>query len=132
MTQTAATTLRVLGCNDEQTICDACGRIELRKTVILCDAEGTEVGRYGTSCAGRKLGYKVTGQSVNLTELARRQYVRDEIRQAWRRLAANDIPYAAMCAGDARRHGIHRPDEIDAVTGIEALTATRIPGRNQP
>ncbi len=129
MTQTAAPALRVLGCNDEQTICDACGKIELHKTVILCDGDGTEVGRYGTTCASRKLGVKVTANTANLIEIARRQAVTRDIRDAFKRLAKGDFRMAAMDARDARTRGVHLPDEIAALAGIDALTAARIPGR---
>ncbi len=129
MTQTAAPALRVLGCNDEQTICDACGKIELRKTVILCDNDGTEVGRYGTTCASRKLGVKVTANTANLTEFARRQDVVSDIRAARKALAEGRFDWAAMYARDARRRGVHRPDEIEALAGVDTLAAARIPGR---
>lgn len=45
---------RVLGCNDEQTTCDFCGREHLKKTVILEDTtetNGGDIVRVGTSCA---------------------------------------------------------------------------------
>jgi hypothetical protein len=47
---------RVLGFNDEQTVCDFCGRDHLKATVILEDtSEGNEgtIVRVGTSCAVR-------------------------------------------------------------------------------
>ena len=37
--------LHIMGMTDEQTECDRCGRLELRCTVILADADGIEAGR---------------------------------------------------------------------------------------
>jgi hypothetical protein len=40
----------IIGATDEQTVCDMCGRTELKLTVIVGDEDGYETGRYGTSC----------------------------------------------------------------------------------
>jgi hypothetical protein len=44
------TQLHILGTSDEQTVCDMCGRMELKLTVIVADEDNEITGRYGTSC----------------------------------------------------------------------------------
>jgi Pyruvate/2-oxoacid:ferredoxin oxidoreductase gamma subunit len=44
------TQLHILGTSDEQTVCDMCGRMELKLTVIIADEDNEITGRYGTSC----------------------------------------------------------------------------------
>jgi hypothetical protein len=41
----------VIGCTDEQTVCDFCGRQDLAKTVILRSLDDGEIVRVGTTCA---------------------------------------------------------------------------------
>lgn len=43
---------RILGINDEQTVCDCCGKKNLKRTVIIDKGEG-EIVRYGTTCASK-------------------------------------------------------------------------------
>jgi hypothetical protein len=43
----------VIGCNDEQTTCDHCGRQGLKRTVILRSLDDGEVVRFGSDCALR-------------------------------------------------------------------------------
>jgi hypothetical protein len=43
----------VIGCNDEQTSCDHCGRQGLKRTVILRSLADGEVVRFGSDCALR-------------------------------------------------------------------------------
>jgi hypothetical protein len=43
----------VIGCNDEQTSCDHCGRQGLKRTVILRSLDDGEVVRFGSDCALR-------------------------------------------------------------------------------
>ena len=57
--------LHIIGTTDEQTECDLCGRVELRCTVILADADGSEAGRYGTTCASRLIGTKITASDAS-------------------------------------------------------------------
>lgn len=45
---------KVLGKNDEVTVCECCGRADLKATVILSNGAG-EV-RYGRVCAARLMG----------------------------------------------------------------------------
>lgn len=53
--------MKVLGCNDEVTACECCGRTGLKRTVILQTAAG-DVVRYGVDCAARAAGK--TGQAA--------------------------------------------------------------------
>ena len=66
----------ILGITDEQTTCDRCGKTHLRNTVIIHDDEfpGVELGRYGSTCAGKELGIK------GVLGLARRI---EEVRSYW-------------------------------------------------
>lgn len=47
---------KILGINDEVTVCECCARRNLKKTVIL--SNGDEERRYGTACAAKALGRK--------------------------------------------------------------------------
>lgn len=126
MTQTTGTDskLRMVGMTDEQTECDKCGRLELRGTVILADEDGNEVGRYGTTCAGRMLGVKVTRDSARNVEAARRDTVYWEIRRARAAIAKRDHLTACMIVTDLERWTpLIRADETDAVKNIR--TAAR-------
>ena len=120
MTQ-ATDTLRAAGMNDEQTECDACGREELRGTVIVVDVDGAEVGRYGTSCASRVLGVKITRSDAVNRENLRRRGVCHEIGAARKALAAGQLDRVAMHVRDLDRfHVVHRADEIAAVAELRA------------
>lgn len=116
--------LQAAGMNDEQTTCDACGREELRGTVIVTDQDGVEVGRYGTTCASRVLGVKVTRTDVVKRENLRRQGVAREVGAARRALAAGDLPLAGMHVRDLQRfHFLHRADELQALADLQAAVA---------
>lgn len=104
--------LHTVGFTDEQTQCDRCGRVELRGTVILADDDGTEVARMGTTCASNALGRKVTRDDARRREMVRRSYVIEDLRQARDLIAAGRFAYAAQRLADARRHGLHRTDEV--------------------
>lgn len=45
---------KILGCNDDQTTCDKCGRSNLKKTVVL-DSDQFGIVRYGVDCAATSL-----------------------------------------------------------------------------
>lgn len=45
-------TPKILGINDEVTVCEHCGRSDLKRTVVLDFADG-DIRRYGTTCAHR-------------------------------------------------------------------------------
>lgn len=119
-----STELRAAGMNDEQTTCDACGREELRGTVIVADQDGMEVGRYGTTCASRVLGVKLTRNDAVKRENLRRQGVAREVGAARKALAAGDLPLAAMHVRDLQRfHFLHRADELQALSDLQAAVA---------
>lgn len=115
--------LRPAGMNDEQTECDACGRMELRGTVVVVDEDGNEVGRYGTTCASRVLGVKWTRTQVNTVEMGRRQAVVNTIQQARKSLAQGDAAAAAWWLRELRFYSIHRADEVAAVAALREAVA---------
>ncbi|MER7445037.1 hypothetical protein [Micromonospora avicenniae] len=111
--------ITIIGITDEQTTCDLCGRTELRSTVILGDEDRTEIGRYGSVCAGRVLsenqGRKVTGvlDMARKAEMVRRSYVMDAFGRVIRHLKAGDVAKANWERAQGKRwHGYIRPDEI--------------------
>jgi hypothetical protein len=114
--------LRAVGMTDEQTECDACGRMELRGTVILADDNG-EVGRYGTTCAGRMLGWSITRKNATTIEAVRRQHVTDDLRKGLRAANAGDMADALWRVREARRTGLVRADEKALAEKIEKMAA---------
>lgn len=108
-TDTLTATLTAAGMNDEQTECDACGRMELRGTVIVVNEDGEEHGRYGTTCASRILGVKVTRNDAVKIEAGRRQAVVNTLRQA---IAAEDDAARAWWLNEITKfYVMHRADE---------------------
>lgn len=103
--------LHIMGVTDEQTECDRCGKLELKRIVIVHNEDGSEVGRYGTSCASAVLGVKWTGSDVDKLEATRRYLVVTELKAAGRHLTNRDPGMATECLADARSAGVHRPDE---------------------
>lgn len=82
--------VKFLGINDEQTVCDCCGKTNLKKTVVM-DVDGAVV-RYGVNCAARTL--KQTGKAIERTagaaeyenKLTAAGYTREQIINAvWNR-----------------------------------------------
>lgn len=45
---------KVLGINDESTVCECCGKTNLKRTVVL-ESESLGIVRYGVDCAGMAL-----------------------------------------------------------------------------
>jgi hypothetical protein len=118
MTQTA-TNLRAVGLNDEVTVCDKCGKDELRGTVIVVDADGNEAGRYGTTCVSQILGRRITRQDALKSERYRRAMIIECYRAATRDLAAGNAALAASSRRDAVIFGA-TPGELaqfDALIG---------------
>ncbi len=107
-----APALHIMGVTDEQTECDKCGKVELKRTVIVHDEDGNEHGRYGTSCASRVLGVKWTASDVDKLENNRRQLVVSDIRKAGGHLQDGNPDMAAEYLADVRTTGLHRPDEL--------------------
>lgn len=56
--QHRSTGLRIKGTSDEVLECQKCGKVELKRTVVLSDGE-SEV-YYGSQCAARALGMRKT------------------------------------------------------------------------
>lgn len=115
------TETKIVGITDEQTACDECGRIELRSTVILAQ-DGAEIGRYGSSCAGKVLtrengGPARTGASVlsaaRLIEDVRRCRARDALSRAMRLAKAGEWGKANWARAEGGQSiGYTRPDEV--------------------
>lgn len=120
MTRTQAIEYRIIGVTDEQTECDACGRMELKRTVILADADGIEAGRYGTTCASRLVGRPLTAAHVDNIEAVRRSNMIDTLRSAKRSFEAggHGVNRAIMTINAARPDMI-RPDEIELADRIK-------------
>lgn len=111
--------LRAIGFNDEQTDCDACGRRELRGTVVLADDDGVEVARMGTTCASRALGHSVARNDVVAAEKVRRAEVSSMLRAGMAHLRSGHLAAAAMEVRDSRRRGLHLPDELEVAARLE-------------
>lgn len=88
-------TLYIKGVTDEQTTCDRCGKEEIRCTVIVCDADGAEVGRYGTACVAKVIGFKVTAAEARTASRARIQRAEQTLRVLFRYSAPDDQIAAA-------------------------------------
>jgi hypothetical protein len=90
-------TKRIIGATDEQTVCDACGREELKLTVIIGDEDGYEIGRYGTSCAdmvlGNGKGRRTTAQKVREIEECRKGEIYNKLAHFEREMKS-DFGYA--------------------------------------
>lgn len=114
--------LRIGGINNEQTECDRCGRMELRGTVILINDDG-EVGRYGTTCAGKELGIKVTRQDALNVESHRAYMVRNELIKGLKALERGDLPSVRMYLDGAREYGVIKPNEKRAEEKLAAALA---------
>lgn len=116
-----ASGLHAVGMNDEQTDCDACGRTELRGTVMLADADGVIVYRLGTTCASRALGIRLTRQDVVALEARRRMKVANLIRSARAELTHGRLASAAEYLDDAERTGVIHAAEAAALADVRAL-----------
>lgn len=55
MTQTTAQTFKIIGVTDETTVCEHCGKTNLKKVVVLENLETGEIVRYGTDCAAKAM-----------------------------------------------------------------------------
>lgn len=98
------TQYRVLGTNDEQTHCDVCPQVNLKKTVVLeiLDVEGNgngEIIRVGTTCAGMLTGKP----SAKIKKLAETMDYAAAQALAGRRENARLILDAYVCVLDNKR-----------------------------
>jgi hypothetical protein len=99
--------LTIQGVTDEQTTCDRCGRIELRRTCIIVDTiAGVEVGRYGTSCASKILGRKVAAKDADRIERERRHNLRCAKIDLARGVKTGDENMITMAIEDIERFWI--------------------------
>ncbi len=64
----AATTSKLLGISDDQTVCDCCGKTNLKRTAAIELADGSIV-HYGRDCAARELGKKFAVNIDSLVEI---------------------------------------------------------------
>ena len=72
--------VKYLGTVDDINTCDCCGRSGLKKTVAL-DFDGA-VQHYGTTCAGRALGFKtktVSDVKAAVAELSKRAKIEADV-----------------------------------------------------
>lgn len=111
--------LRPMGMSNDQTECDRCGRMELRGTVIVVNQDGEEIGRYGTTCASKVLGFKITRQDALSAEAHRRYLIRDELRLALKAKESEDMPSLQMYLDGARKVGAVRDDEKALIARLE-------------
>jgi len=80
----------VLGTTDEVTICDCCGRKDLKGTVALCDHDaGDETVYFGCVCAARAMGI----ESVEVRKAARNADDAKVRAETAARNAAADVEY---------------------------------------
>src|SRR5262245_862665 len=109
---------RILGITDETTICECCGRTNLKKTVVITD--GAETFRFGSECAAKRLKTTVKCVAAEVKSLEQRQARQAEaLRQ---RLAAEEARrwesfLAARCPGSSTF------DAIKALGGFAAARA---------
>lgn len=115
---TTTNQLRAIGFNNEVTECDACGRMELRGTVILTNEDG-DLMRMGTTCASRATGTRISRQDALSQEAIRRNDVVNELRAAWRAFERGDMPAAQMYLDGAKNIGIVRSDELKLAAKME-------------
>ena len=79
---------KVLGVTDEETVCDCCGRTELKATVALETADG-EVVHFGRVCAARAAGVSAAAVDAALRTVNQRE-VLDRWKTDARAAAAED------------------------------------------
>lgn len=114
--------LTIQGVTDEQTTCDRCGKVELRRTCIVIDTDaGVEVGRYGTSCVSKVLGRKVTAALADSIEMNRRHNLRSAKIDLARGLKAGNMNVITMAVQDIGRYWIKGEDAMKKL--IDAMVA---------
>lgn len=114
--------LTIQGVTDEQTVCDRCGKVELRRTCIVVDTDaGVEVGRYGTSCVSKILGRKVTAALADSIEFNRRHNLRSAKIDLARGVKAGDQNMIGLAIEDIARYWIKGDEEMNKL--ITAMMA---------
>ena len=113
---TTSENLRPVGFTTEHTECDRCGRPELRGTVVMANEDGEIVAHWGTTCASKATGRKITRADALGNEAQRRAEVLRELQLASRATGAQ----RAMYLDGARRAGLVRADEIRLAAKLAA------------
>lgn len=134
----------VKGTTDESTVCELCGKVELKATVMLVplDADGNEDGDvvyFGTSCAATAAGWTVKDVRAGIKRAAdekrkREQAERDAVRAAEREFLRSwylehygtpDLQEAAKRAGmstvrtsDPAIHALREAQRAGTVPGL--------------
>lgn len=62
MTQTTA--FKVIGITDETSVCECCGKSNLKKVVVLENINTGEIVRYGVDCAAKARGTKTAKKEI--------------------------------------------------------------------
>ena len=101
---------KILGITDEVTTCDCCGRINLKRTVVLgvmdCDGTVTDEVHYGTECAAQALRWsaadvrkqaKVAVDAARKAEEAKRDAARKEVGDRWYAWLNAKMPGVEIC-----------------------------------
>jgi hypothetical protein len=87
----SANSFRYIGITDETTVCEHCGRADLRSTVVLAllDADGSdeEYVRYGSTCAAKALSIAGGGRQVAKAAEIQRHLTFEKAREARTTLA---------------------------------------------
>jgi hypothetical protein len=114
----ATTRFRYIGITDERTVCDFCGKIDLKSTVVLVtrDADGNDekVVYYGSTHAARALGRDGRGASRKVLDEARiasKATIRaaDEARK---QLAGYGLPESGSASVEQLAHAAHVYAEV--------------------
>lgn len=73
----------LLGIDDEVTVCELCGKQDLKATMVLAalDADGDEVAvvRYGRDCGARALGWKVSADRAEKLARGTARFTYDQL-----------------------------------------------------
>jgi hypothetical protein len=113
--------LIIQGVTDEQTTCDRCGKLELRRTCIVVHTDaGVEIGRYGTSCVSHILGRKITGKHADSLELMRRHNLHSAKLMLTRGLRSGNDGMVTLALEDIARYWIKGADAM-----ADLVAATR-------
>lgn len=70
MTQTTAATFKILGITDDTTVCEHCGKKNLKRVVVLENITTGEIVRMGTDCAARAMKTKKSNVDIEFDLIA--------------------------------------------------------------
>lgn len=102
----------VEGITDEVTVCDHCGKKNLKRTVLLVDNETGDEVYFGTSCAAEALGWKERTPSSQLNRAyrevmeLRRKYLEEGARYA-ESLVPPEVTFLFSNGYEATCGGVH-------------------------